>query len=753
MPKGALNVPRGGTKVRDRLNSRLGSASLALALAMAGVARAQQAGAPISGSHPTVPTGADQASVGEIVVTAQKRAERLQDVPLSITAVTGATLQKAGIANVRDLANVVPGLTFSSQGAWQQPAIRGVTTQVTSAGSENPVAIYLDGIYQPSQTASVFDLPDVSRVEVLKGPQGTLFGRNATGGAVQIFTVDPSFKSTGHLTVTYGAYQGGPKMGNEGGLKGYVSGPLVGDVLAGGLSFFYDRNDGYLQNDVSGKKTGASTAELVRAKLLYEPTDSLKVSGTVYYSRRFDLGAEAGQPLNGVSAGAQWPGAVVPSQPWHMAYDSPQPMYRTEAYGASLRIEDTTDYGTLTSLTGYTHARAFENVDVDATYSPACLAAIPNCVDYRVSTPEEAVSEEVDFASKQYGPLSFIAGVFIYHDKGILTGLVDPTLVPGGIFSFRHQVISDAYAGFTEITLKPTDRLTLIGGLRYNYDQKTNYGSAGGSPLTQFQKKVWHALTPRYSVRYDIAHNVNAYFTYSEGFKSGVYADEDFIAPPANPEIIRSYEMGLKLVQPEYSLNAALFHYKYTNLQVQYFNGLVAIPANAATATINGLDVDATWRATLALTFHGGLSYIPHAEYDEYKNAILYIPPLGPFGLTTKNGADVSGSRLLRTPKITANLSADYTRELATGALTASATASYSSSYDWELSGRVRTNAYTTLATQISYKPDGSHFRFIVFGKNLSNADYINSALLDATADMVFYAPPREIGAQVEYSF
>ena len=745
--------------MRDRLKSRLGPTSLALALATAGVAHAQQAGTPTTSAAPSASgaapsaSGAGQPMVGEIVVTAQKRAERLQDVPLSITAVTGAALQKAGIANVRDLANVVPGLTFSSQGAWQEPAIRGVTTSVTSAGSENPVAIYLDGIYQPSQTASVFDLPDVSRVEVLKGPQGTLFGRNATGGAIQIFTLDPSFKPTGDITLTYGAYQGGPKTGNEGGVKGYVSGPLVGDVLAGGVSFFYNRNDGYLQNDVSGKKTGGATSELVRAKLLYEPTDSLKVSGAVYYSRRFDLGTEAGLPLNGVSAGAQWPGAIVPTKPWHMAYDSPQPMYRTEAYGASVRIDDSTDYGTLTSLTGYTHARAFENVDVDATYSPACLAAFA-CVDYRVSTPEEAVSEEIDFASKQYGPLSFIAGVFIYHDKGILTGLVDPTVVPGGVFSFEHQVNSNAYAGFTEITLKPTDRLTLIGGLRYNYDQKINFGAIGkNTPIAEFQNHVWHAVTPRYSVRYDIAHNVNAYFTYSEGFKSGVFSDEDFAAPPANPEVLRAYEVGLKMVQPAYSLNAALFHYKYTNLQVEYFNGIQAFPANAAKATINGLDLDATWRAAAGLTFHGGLSYIPHAEYDEYKQAIIYAAPLGPFGLATYNGVNVSGARLLRTPKITANFTADYTRDLAAGTRNASATASYSSSYDWELAGRVRTGAYTTLATQISYKPDGSHFRFIVFGKNLTNAAYINSTLLDATADMVFYAPPREIGAQVEYSF
>jgi len=738
--------------MQNRQQRRFGPAGLALALAASGAAHAQQAGAqapaPRSQSSPT----SSDSVLGEIVVTAQKRAERLQDVPLSVTAVTGAALQKAGVATVRDLPNVVPGLTFSSQGAWQEPAIRGVTTSVTSAGAENPVAIYLDGIYQPSQTASVFDLPDVSRVEVLKGPQGTLFGRNATGGAIQIFTLDPSFTPTGDVTLTYGAYEGGAKVGNEGGVKGYVSGPLVGDVLAGGVSFFYNRNDGYLQNDVNGKKTGGATSQLIRGKLLYEPTSALKIVASAYYTHRTDLSTEAGLALNGVSAGTQYPGAIAATQPWHTSYDTPQPLYRTEAYGGSLRIDDTTDYGVLSSLTGYTHARATEHVDVDATYSPACLAVFA-CTDYRVSTPEEAVSEEIDFASKQYGPLSFIAGLFIYHDKGTLAGLVDPTVVPGGIFSFEHQVVSNAYAGFTEITLRPTDRLTLIGGLRYNYDQKINFGETGDTPLVQYQNKVWHALTPRYSARYDIAHNINAYFTYSEGFKSGVFSDEDFKTPPANPEVLRSYELGLKIVQPAYSLNAALFHYKYTNLQVQYFNGIDAFPANAATATINGLDLDATWRATPALTFHGGLSYIPHAEYDKYDNAIIYGYPLTPGGLTTYNNVNVSGSRLVRTPKVTANLGGDYTRELTGGALTASATASYSSSYDWELSRRVRTGAYTTLATQIAYKPDGSHYRFVVFGKNLTNAAYINSTLLDATADMVFYAPPREIGVQVEYSF
>ena len=166
---------------------------------LASTAAAQQQAATASQSS---------TSLEEIIVTAQKRSERLQDVPVTITALSADYLQKNGVERMSELPTAVPGLIWSNQGAWIEPNIRGVYTNVAAIGSGSPIAIYLDGIYQPSQSGTIFNLPDVRDVEVLKGPQGTLFGRNATGGAIAIYTRDPSFTPTGDINVSAGAYEG-----------------------------------------------------------------------------------------------------------------------------------------------------------------------------------------------------------------------------------------------------------------------------------------------------------------------------------------------------------------------------------------------------------------------------------------------------------------------------------------------------------------------------------------------------------------
>lgn len=203
-------------------------------------------------------TAADQAADAtatdptDIVVTAQRRSERLTDVPVSVTALSGDAIKASGITDTYSLQQVSPGLRMERLGGYTQPSIRGVTAGSTSPGSEANVAIYVDGIYQPNQAANTIDLPDVARVEVSKGPQGTLFGRNATGGAIQIFTRAPSFTTTGGISATAGYYDGsGPSRSSyDLGLKGFLSGPIVPDKVAASLSFGYRNVDGYSTNIV-----------------------------------------------------------------------------------------------------------------------------------------------------------------------------------------------------------------------------------------------------------------------------------------------------------------------------------------------------------------------------------------------------------------------------------------------------------------------------------------------------------------------
>ena len=215
---------------------KLGSVALVLlsstapALALEVAAAAQ----PAAATSPTF-------DGDDIIVQAQRRAERLQDVPISVTVQTGAQLEKAGVDNLRDLGSVTPGLTFQAQGNFVQPALRGVTTLVTGPGSDNPIALYIDGVYEGTQAGASIDLPDVDHIEVSKGPQGTLFGRNSTGGAIQIFTRAPSFTTTGSVSATAGMYDGsGPSRSSyDLGLKGFLTGAIIPDKIAASFSFGY----------------------------------------------------------------------------------------------------------------------------------------------------------------------------------------------------------------------------------------------------------------------------------------------------------------------------------------------------------------------------------------------------------------------------------------------------------------------------------------------------------------------------------
>ena len=230
---------------------KLGSVALVL-LSSTAPAWAQVAAPPADATATTNDSN-------EIIVLAQRRAERLQDVPISVTVQSGEQLETAGVDNLRDLGAVTPGLTFQAQGNFVQPALRGITTLVTGPGSDNPIALYIDGVYEGTQAGASIDLPDVERIEVSKGPQGTLFGRNSTGGAIQIFTKAPSFTPTGSVSATAGLYDGsGPSRASyDLGVKGYVSGPIVADKLAASLSFAYRNVDGYSTNIVHDRLPAA----------------------------------------------------------------------------------------------------------------------------------------------------------------------------------------------------------------------------------------------------------------------------------------------------------------------------------------------------------------------------------------------------------------------------------------------------------------------------------------------------------------
>ena len=216
----------------------------------------------------------EEVAPGEIVVTAQRRSENLKDVPMSVTALSADTLTAAGVTSTTDIAKVAPGVTMTFFGAFLQPSIRGITSTGANLGENSNVALYIDGVYQPQQIATLVDLPDVEQIEILKGPQGALYGQNATGGAVLVNSMAPSFKFKGKLSASHGNF-------NDVQLRGYVSGPLT-DTVAASLSASYQNRDGFRRQVVTGQRDKGLDAKVVRGKVLFEPTDAVKITASAY---------------------------------------------------------------------------------------------------------------------------------------------------------------------------------------------------------------------------------------------------------------------------------------------------------------------------------------------------------------------------------------------------------------------------------------------------------------------------------------
>lgn len=709
------------------------------------------------------PPAEETSTLDEVVVTAQRRTERLRDVPITLTALNAEQLTAVGVTNIRELSTVTPGLTYSGQGPFAQPNIRGVSTTLTQAGSDSPIAIYLDGLYQPNQMGNTFDLADVEQVEVLKGPQGTLFGRNATGGAITVRTRSPSFTREGSVEASAGLYGGGSaRNSSHYTASGYVSGPLIADKLAGSVAGFFENTDGYLTNDVTGGRTGSIDAYVVRGKLLFEPRDGMSFLLSAFTADREDYAGTTLTPVTGVTVASQYPDAIIPTQPWHVASELKDSVNisKIESRGSSLRaIFDIGDYGVLTSITGYSYVNGTVGQDVDAAFAPSCVATFacltPYIVDYG---PSETWQQELTFASRDFGAWRFVGGLFFYRDDSGIGTAVNPPLVDGvptgaAPFFTQAKVETDAYAAFGEATWSATDRLSVIAGLRYSWESKKGTGSMLGGPDTSFGgDPEWDAVTPRLSVRYALTSQANVYATYSEGFKSGVIDSLGLTADVAEPETLTAYEAGFKYSSGRNSFNLSAFHYKYEDLQVQFYLGLASKLGNAASATMSGLDIDGSYGLGDNFTLRGGASWVPKAEYETFTSGLAFALPMTPAGLQ-QVVVDASGDRLLKTPEFTGNVSLAYGAATTYGDVDASVTVFHSGAYDWDLLRRIRTDAYTTVSAQVGLTLQATGVRIGVYGKNLTNEAYAPSVTASGLGDTYNFAAPREVGLRIGYRF
>lgn len=685
-------------------------------------------------------TGGVEKQVGmdDIVVTAQRRSESLTDVPISVTALSGEALASSGISNTVQLQAVTPGLVMQRFGGFVQPSIRGISTGANGPGVEANVAMYIDGVYQPNQSANTIELPDVARVEVLKGPQGTLSGRNASGGAIRIFTREPSYTATGDFSASYGRFDNLQ-------VKGFVSAPLVADKIAISLSGLYENMDGWNNDLLNGGNIGKVQSRLIRGKLLLEPTDRLKLVFTGQYTKFRDDSQFAYSALNGNTAGADPAFAAngpIATKPYDVSIDFPPRIMNKNITGSLRASYDIDDIGTVSTITAYQHNKNMLSADGDA--SPTLF------IGFIPKIPDKNFMQELNFASEKFGAISFVSGLFYYDDR---TGH-DPILgfFPSPTVSYA-RVRTKAYAAYTEANIQITDRLSTIVGARYSHERRSvRYARSeeGLDDAVQYSKS-YNSVTPRMSLRYEIEPRTSIYATYSQGFKSGVYNANAEETTPVKPEKVKSYELGIKAAQGNFSLNLAGFYIDYTNLQVSINRGGFDTLDNAGATRNYGAELEGRVRLSPDFTVAGGVAWL-HARYHDYTNATIIVPVPGG-GNTAVPNVDLSGHQLLRSPNFTFNLNPSYSHEFGFGKVEASSSVYYTASYPLEQSGRVRQKSYPQVNAQINVFPGSSGIRLGIWGKNLTNEKIVSSSLVLAGGDLAAYSPPRTYGVSVGFSF
>ncbi|MEJ5977940.1 TonB-dependent receptor [Novosphingobium sp. PS1R-30] len=728
---------------------------LALVLALACSSHATIAAAQAGGA-------AEADNSGEIVVTAQKREERLLEVPISISVMSGEDMVQNGINSTVNLSQAAPGIVTVNNGFGFLPVVRGIQSTGTSPGDETNVAIYLDDVSIGTPIAGFFDLADIERIEVLKGPQGTLYGRNATGGAIKIVTKKPSFETSGSVAADYGFHY------NELKVTGFVTGGIT-DQLAGSLSGSYRTSDGFIKGTGPnvGRDFGGADNYVLRGKLLWQPSESFSavLSGDVW--RQQNNSVFISHIKDGINPYPNVPG-TVPNRPYENA-GSTDPLARLRGFGGSLDLNwDSASGISVRSLTAYRHVAVNSQSDTDRTSIGTGNAVSGS---NQISQYQKSFSEELTVSSPADGMLTWLVGGYYYNSKAgnPYFRTYSGDAVRGGTIAanFTNRMRSEVFAGFGEATLNLGESLHVTGGVRYNSEKKTfHWQNLVNLAAAQVDReRTWNSATWRGVVRYDLAEDANVYFSASTGFKSGVYNAYSSLGIPVNPEKITAFELGAKARVSGINLTLAGYAYKYKDIQVSSYTQVGNPPtlqltlSNAARAKMRGLEFTADGKLGGGFSFAAGLSWEPKAEYEAFTAAQVTVPltaaelAVAAPGIIQKTVVpfDASGSRTVRTPEVTGNLRLSYEADLWGGEFNGSVNTAYTGAFYWQPGNLSREDPYAIVNFRLSWTKN--RVTYSVFGNNVTDAGYRTDYVPNARGDSVKFVQREEFGVGVSFAF
>ncbi len=747
----------------------------------------------------------------EIIVTAQKREENAQDVPIAISALGAAQLAATGVTDTQDLKAAIPALNVTTAaGGFGLPRIRGIGATGQGVGIENPVAVYVDGVYYSAAFGVLQSLFDAEQVAVLKGPQGTLFGRNATGGLIQITTKGPDFEWNGKAQIGYGNYDTWDGAA-------YVSGGLS-DAIAISLSGQYaKRGDGFGRNAFTGRPVKDDETWALRGKLLFRAGENTEITLAGDINRRkAKEPAFANFGLN--SLGQNVPALITATggDPRYDIYADFDPELSARQYGTSLTIDH--DFGgmKLKSITAYRKSELYTFFDPDGTATPT-LAIGNNYFD-------KEFTQEINLISANDGPFQWVLGGFYMWDKGetLPRPASSRTVFPGNYTDTLATSTLNSIAGFVEASYQLADATRLTGGVRYTRDKReliastqtwcavlaaptctaTTLGTLVNSAVTT-QERSFEKVTWRLALDHRFSPQVLAYASYNRGFRSGTFIPQATPILVLNPEVVDAFELGLKtdLFDRKLRFNLAGYYNKVDNVQVVQIIAGVQNVYNAKGARIYGLDADLSWQVTDNFKLFGGFNYT-HARYSSFTDAVISIPyPLAattpafsttqytyvdsstgatlantaclgtflPPNITTQAArdafyrarlggncllrGDATGKQLQNTPTVTFSLGGSFDLPTAIGKFTLAGNVYYNDGFVASADERVFQPNYTTLDASLTWRHPNAHLFAKVWGRNLTDTFYRTQLSASNSGDNGTAAGPRTYGITVGVDF
>lgn len=778
-------------------------------------ALAQSATAPIDTAQGKPVKSATVDGLPDVIVTARRRTENAQTVPASLSVVGGDLIDQSYTVNTHSLTTLIPSLNYSSANPRNTAfTIRGLGSSVVAVsqandGLEPGVGFYVDQVYHARPATAAFDFADIEQVEELRGPQGTLFGKNTTAGALNITTRAPTFTQEGFAELSYGEL-------NFVQAKGWVSGPIT-DTIAYRISGVSTRRDGVIDNIRTGRDTNTLGTQAVRGQLLFKPDDTIQMRviadftnfqayccGQVYLRAGQSLRAANRQFGGPAGLAAQFGYAPASTNPYDRITDIDGPLgVDTNEGGVSAITDWNLGFATLTSVSAW----RFWNWDAE---NDRDYTGIPVQLSQHIPSRQDQYSQELRLASNGSGPISYVAGLYGFRQKlvgrpisiygpaaaryliGTTTGAND-TPVPSNLLDGygqdgRTDFRSLSYAAFGEVNWRLVPTVTATLGLRYTKEEKDGYynTTVSGGPATTnaalvtarlgvLRPQSYEAhdsdgsLSGRGNIAWQATENTMAYASYARGFKSGGINMSGLPLDNANrpvlatavvrPERNETYEIGVKntLFDRRLIFNIDGFYTKVHDFQATVVENsltqtvqLRGYLSNIPEVTVKGIEADVTAILLPGLSARTSFAY-SDGKYSDY--------PAGHCPLEVQTAAttqcSLTGRRLASLPRFALTAGLDYTRPVGNGeAFVHVDTASRSGfNGDPSLSRFTYIRGYNLTNANIGYRfADG--LEVIVWARNLLNADYIQNLTIQAgNSGLILGSPsdPRTIGATVRF--